>query len=142
RDEPEVVSGVLRDLAHSGLVYRAGRGASAVFRVADASDFDTDDHAGPEHLIWLVVYRSGPMGIELLAEQTGLGTEACESALGSLIANGRVTKQGDGRRAVFSSGRFEVMPESERGWEAAVLDHYQAMLRAIRIKLSQTERHS
>ena len=39
-DEPSVVSGVLNDLVGSGFVYRSGRGEGAVFRLADAQDFE------------------------------------------------------------------------------------------------------
>jgi len=41
-DDAEVVSGVLSDLAHSGLVYRAGRGDGARYHIADAADFAGD----------------------------------------------------------------------------------------------------
>ncbi len=137
KDEPEVVGGVLRDLTDSGLVFRAGRGPSAVFRVAEVSDFDDDtDSAVIEHLLWQVVYRSGPLNLEQLSASTGLSPRSCEQALSKLLEDGRVMRESSAGVASYRSERFEVMPHAEHGWEAAVLDHYQAMLNAIRAKLS------
>src|SRR5581483_9460612 len=62
-DEPEVLTGVLSDLSQSGLVYRAGRGDGARYRIAEDADFAGDDATvapAREHLAWLAVYRSGP----------------------------------------------------------------------------------
>ena len=64
RDDHEVVTGVLNDLVSSGLVYRAGRRERAVYRVAAAADFARVDERSPDAwdwLVWLTVYRGGPL---------------------------------------------------------------------------------
>ncbi len=137
RDEPEVVSGVLRDLTDSGLVYRAGRGARAVFRATDASDFDADaDDAAIEHLVWLMIYREGPLSVDQLSNKTGIAQTACETAVASLVKENKVKSSRGNDGTIYSSDRFEVFAQTEHGWEAAVLDHYRAMVSAIRTKLS------
>lgn len=80
-DDPEVLSGVLNDLVGSGVAYRAGRGEMAVYRLADEADFAQAGSSRDEanrHLVWLHVYRQGPIG---LAEVTAITRKL---ALGSV----------------------------------------------------------
>lgn len=134
RDDVEIVTGVLNDFVSSGLAYRAGRGDAAVYRLAAPADFD-DPAAradGERFLVWLCVYRSGPLSRLQLAEHCNLSPERVDAALQALLAAGQVTR---GEGGELSSQRFEVPWEAEHGWEAAVLDHYQALVRAICTKL-------
>jgi hypothetical protein len=52
-------------------------------------------------------------------------------ALGELIAEGKVMREGERYR----SDLFEVPCGQAKGWEAAVLDHYQALVSAVSLKL-------
>lgn len=134
-DDREVVGGVLNDLVDSGLAYRAGRGDTAVYRLADAGDFregDESHNTALRHLVWLAIYRGGPATNLDLGERTGLSVAACEEAVAALLHEGRVTLV-DGR---YQSDHFEVPVGQAHGWEAAVLDHYQALVNAVAAKLS------
>jgi hypothetical protein len=138
-DDPEVVLGVLADLSQTGLVYRAGRGDTARYRIADESDFADDEQtrsAAHEHLVWLAVYRTGPATEAALREATHLGDAACAAALEALVRDGRVASTRRGGSTTYSAERFEVPLGAPTGWEAAVLDHFQAMVGAITAKLS------
>jgi hypothetical protein len=134
-DDPEIVTGVLNDLAQSGLMYRAGRAEQAVYRLAAEADFG--DSAAREHahafVVWLAVYRQGPVTATELEQRTSLSVQSVESALRGLVAAGRVTLDEVTQR--YTSERFEVPWGAEHGWEAAVLDHYQALVGAIGMKL-------
>jgi hypothetical protein len=136
-DDPEVLTGVLNDLVGSGLVYRAGRGDGALYRVASEVDLAAIDEEhrreAAEYLTWLAVYRHGPVELPRIAELTRLGTESCEVALATLTADGRVEQQAQG----YVAREFSVPLGSAQGWEAAVLDHFQAMVGAISAKLSR-----
>jgi hypothetical protein len=140
RDDPELVSGVLNDLVNSQLVYRAGRGASAVYRVAQEADFALSDRQRQEanlYLVWLTAYRQGPLTLEALAEASQLSVATCERALEALQSDGRVqVSPAEGQPSLYSAREFAVAMGTSQGWEAAVLDHYQAMLSAIGAKLS------
>jgi hypothetical protein len=136
-DDPDIVSGVLNDFAHSGLVYRAGRADRALYRIAPDSDFGDDEaraHANA-FLVWLTSFREGPLSKDELAERTHLGRDAVQRALEQLLADDKVRATGEGDAARYSSDCFEVPWGSALGWEAAVLDHFQAMVRAITLKL-------
>jgi len=139
-DDPEVVSGVLSDLAQSGLVYRAGRGDGARYRIADDADFALDDAtigAAHEHLVWLAVYRNGPTTQEAISAWTHLGKSVCSTVLETLIREGRIVESRSAEGTTYSADRFEVPIGASSGWEAAVLDHFQAMVTAIIAKLAR-----
>jgi hypothetical protein len=137
RDDAEVVSGVLSDLVSSGLAYRAGRGERAVYRAAHEADFAASDDEAREArawLVWLGVYRKGPASAEQIAQHVRLPLPECLTALERLASEGKAERTADGS---FTAARFEVPVGEAHGWEAAVLDHYQAMVSSICQKLSE-----
>jgi len=138
-DDAQVVSGVLNDLTNSGLCYRSGRAQDAVYRIAAAADFaatDDDRRAdAEEYLVWLAAYRQGPVSVEAIADALSLPRATCERALARLLQEGRVREQRDADGVRYASERFDVPVGAEGGWEAAVLDHFQAMVAAICVKL-------
>lgn len=138
-DDAQVVTGVLNDLTNSGLTYRTGRAQDAVYRIADVADFrgqdDENRREAEEYLVWLAVYRQGPLALAQIAEALDLPEADCRCALDRLLEEGRVSEiHGDGT-VRYASERFDVPVGAEGGWEAAVLDHFQAMVAAICVKL-------
>ncbi len=137
QDDAEVVSGVLHDLVNSGLAFRSGRGDGAVYRAAAEADFVAANQGdSAEWLVWLTVYRRGASTLQELADATRLPVATCEAALHELTEQGRVQKSEDAAPR-YSSERLEVPVGGSKGWEVAVLDHYQAMTSAICAKLSE-----
>jgi hypothetical protein len=139
RDDAAVVASVLKDLGDSGIVYRAGRGQQAVYRVASPADFasvDGDSRSeAVRHILWLTIVRQGPIAIESLAEETGEPVEACRELVELLVSAGLVERRQSGTRVVYESMRFDVPVGTSQGWEAAVLDHFQAVVTALCVKL-------
>jgi hypothetical protein len=139
-DDVEVVTGVLNDLVSSGLVYRAGRGEMAIFRAAAAADFAAASPRATDAwdwLVWLTVYRRGPVTQAEIELQARVPAEQCHAALDRLLAEGRVTSSGEGVERTYTSSRFEIPLGQSHGWEIAVLDHFQAMVSAIVTKLGE-----
>jgi hypothetical protein len=138
-DDAQVVTGVLNDLTHSGLLYRSGRAQDAMYRAADAADFgaphDGSRREAEEYLVWLAVYRQGPVELAAAAEAVKLSEADCKRALDRLVEEGRVREQHEERGVRYLSERFDVPVGSEAGWEAAVLDHFQAFVAALCVKL-------
>jgi len=147
-DDPELVSGVLNDLVHSQLAYRSGRGATAVYRLANESDFVATDSSRDEahgYLVWLTIYRRGPLTAAEVGHAAQLDDPTCEAAIALLLSEGRIQAEPrtDPNESVrYSSREFAVPMGTAQGWEAAVLDHYQAMLSAIGAKLSGGAGHA
>lgn len=140
QDDLDVVTGVLNDLVSSGLVYRAGRGDRAMYRMAPAADFATTNRGAPEAwdwLVWLTVYRGGSMTLAQLELQTRATGEQCREALDRLLGQGHIESTGEGDDRVYTSARLEIPLGQSHGWEAAVLDHYQALVTAVAIKLGE-----
>jgi len=138
-DDSEVVTGILSDLVSSGLVYRTGRGSLALYKMADPDDFDALDKSRSEanrYLIWVTVYRQGPLSAARITELTGLKPNACEEALRELALSGKVKSVQAEGGTFFASDAFDVPLGTMQGWEAAVLDHFQAMIGAILRKLA------
>ncbi len=132
-DDREIISGVLNDFVHSGLVYRAGRGDDAVYRIAPETDFqdEASRQRATDFVVWLTVYREGPLAPEQVQRGCGLPQEAVEASLERLLQAQKV----DLADGLLSSQLFEVPWDTTRGWEAAVLDHFRAMVTTIGMKL-------
>src|SRR5688572_104236 len=70
RDDELSISSVLHDLGESGLVFVSGGGANAVFRAASDEELGQlsklSADQGREELVWVIVYREGPLTLEAL----------------------------------------------------------------------------
>lgn len=134
RDDREIVLGVLNDFVNSGIAYRAGRGDRAVYRIAPEADFQDEDERqrAADFVVWLAVYRQAPIDAERLVQHTGLSVQVVDAALARLTEADKVQRSEQG---LFSSETFEVPWGAELGWEAAVLDHFRAMVTTITLKL-------
>jgi hypothetical protein len=137
-DDEATVRGVLADLVESGLVFRTGRGARTTYRAASPEELAMPDGAstdGTESLVWLVVHRQGPATLAELADRVPVPDEALRAALEGLVADGRVVRSESGGTTRFSAGSCIIPLGRSGGWEAAVFDHYQAMVTALCAKL-------
>jgi len=132
-DEETVVRGVLRDLVDTGLLFRAGRGDRATYRAMTDEDSALDgDGQHLAYLIWIVVDRYGPVTESEIAERVPADSEAIAAALELLVAEGRVVRS---RGTEYSTDGCVIPLGSSAGWEAAVFDHYQAVVTALCTKL-------
>jgi hypothetical protein len=142
RDDRDVVAGVLSDLVDSGFCSRTGRGPRAVYRLAPAADFaeDAENARGTaqEYLVWQTVFHHQSLDITRLVTLTRLSEEVCRQALDALIAAGRVERSGQGTEQ-FTSAQLDVPVGQSEGWEAAIFDHFQAVLSALCAKLALGE---
>ena len=141
-DDPLTVRGVLKDLVESGVVYQTGRGDHVQYRAADGTDCAGADVAEDTvtNLVWIAVQRLGPASREDIAGALSLDGERLERALARLLADGRIrTADNDGR--LVSDGCILPLGET-MGWEAAVFDHYQAMVSALCTKLRMGTRRA
>jgi hypothetical protein len=143
RDDPATLDGVLDDLVESGLVFRAGRGATTVYRAADEGELrrrEGDVDQGVNELVWIAVYRLGPISRSQLLEHIHLEKATLDDALEQLVISGaiEVIEQVDGTNdAIYSAERCIIPLGAQAGWEAALFDHFQAVVNALAIKLRE-----
>lgn len=133
--EPNDIIGVLNDLVGSGLAYVSGRGATAVYGLTTQADRErltrVDERQAVYHLLWQLVATGRAHNADELRRQVAVQEPALQEALAALRSDGRVIEQQG--RLVASS--FDIPVGAEFGWEAAISDHFRAMVTAIAIKL-------
>lgn len=138
-DDTLLVSGVLKDLVDSGLLYRSGRGDFAQYGVAQAPAEALTSAERAEGFVWSCVHRLAPVSAAQVAEALSMEPALVEQALASLVGDGRVRPSAQDPRSFESDGC--VLPlGSPLGWEVAVFDHFQAMVMAICAKLDSGRR--
>ena len=140
RDDHAVVASVLNDLVDSGLVFRAGDGPTARYRIVDAEEItpQTDGDGDPSlaAFVWVTVYREGPLDRTTLRERLPLvSSEQLDQVLLGLEEAKRVHRAVHDGQESFSSDHCVIPIAAAEGWEAAVFDHFQAMVNAICAKV-------
>lgn len=144
RDDEGILRAIIHDLVESGLVARSGRGAGIRLTATSPVERTEDHHAQSAHdaLLLVAIHDRGPISREDLEAIVPLDESELTDALARLVRQGAV-------REVTLDGTPQLTCDScviplgaEAGWEAAVFDHYQALVTALVTKLSRGERRS
>lgn len=138
-DDPATLRAILKDLVDSSLLFRSGQGERALYRAATAEDVRMSNQSqGSDSLIafvWVALNRYAPITCAELARVIPLDQERVETALATLVSDGRVIVQSDGGTPRYSCESCVIPYGSSEGWEAAVFDHFQAMVTALCTKV-------
>lgn len=139
KDDEGQLRSVLQDLTDSGLIYRSGVRAAAMYRAAAPEDVGALkralDHDGFDNVLWAVIRREGPLSLPALSDRTALRSGELESALGRLVADGRIEQTTRAGAVAYSARSIFVPLGARSGWEAAVYDHFHAVVKTIVCKL-------
>lgn len=132
RDDEGQVRAVLHDLTETGLSVCTGNGPQATYRLEHLETSRLADAETFAELLWLTIFVDGPLSRDQLLERSQHRKPQCDAALAQLVEAGRISviTEPDGS-FLYESTRFEIAPGQNSGWEAAILDHYQAMVRTI-----------
>jgi predicted transcriptional regulator len=144
-DDEAVLRSVLADLQESGLVERTAREDSARFESAqpDRGAQSEDSRAAKlEAMVLVAVHRAGPLAVEGIAEFVPADRAELDEALSRLARDGLVAVRERSGRSVYSCDLCVIPFGDAAGWEAAVLDHYQAMVAALVSKLRSGARRA
>jgi hypothetical protein len=138
-DDSVQVRSVLRDLCDAGLVFSTGRGQGTVYRATSEEDLHTLREfrigEGIDELLWAIVYREGPVTLESLGALTHMNHSDLERALTRLVGSSRVERVHDDTSTVYRTSSLLVPIGSPVGWEAAIFDHFHAMVKTICCRL-------
>lgn len=147
RDDEASLRGILADLVGTGLVYKTGRAESTVYRAAAPEElgelFVKRDQDSEAAIVWVGVYRHGPIDRLGLLERFRIEPDALDSALDRLVNDGRVRRETRDNVSIYQAESCVIPLGHSAGWEAALLDHYQAVVGAVCAKvahLSGTQR--
>ena len=141
-DEDDVLlRGVLYDLCDSRLVFQAGQGPQAVYRAVSDDELGAlgavRSSEGLDELVWAIVYREGPLTRDELLQRTDIGGSVLDCALERLVESARIERTGEEPGAKYRAVSLYVHLGSPVGWEAAIFDHYQAMVKTILCRLRE-----
>lgn len=132
-DEEGILAAVLRDLTDSGLLFASGTGDGTAYRRAEEHEIEAMQAGsgahGLEDMLWVLIYRNGPLTRDELTRHHD--PAKVEAELTRLLTSGRVREETQGDRTVLTAGEFAVPIGASHGWEAAVFDHYQALVQTI-----------
>jgi hypothetical protein len=137
-DDEASVRSVLTDLVDTGMVFRSGRGTKTTYRAARPEERALADDAGEDaaaQLVWVAVSRFGPITADGVAEIVPLERGALDAALERLVAEGHVARVERAGAVEYRTDLCLIPFGAPAGWEAAVFDHYQAVVTAICTKL-------
>ena len=139
RDDPMTVRGILFDLAESGLVFASGNGDSTAYRTVaedEARRAWARDDQPPDELLAVLIFRDGPFTRASLLERTGLAPIELDACLQRLVESQRVGIDSSGE---VRGKRFVIRLDDPKGWEAAFLDHYHALVQTLCVRLRSEE---
>jgi hypothetical protein len=138
-DEEAQVRAVLRDLSDSQLIFSSGRGASASYRAAREDELATlqrkQGEEGADELLIALMYREGPLTPPEIAAKAQTELSLVEPALARLLAAGRVQRRDDDDGTRYWARALVIPLEAPSGWEAAVFDHFKALVTTILSRL-------
>jgi len=139
-DDPSAVRAVLRDLVDSGMLFRSGQGDAVLYRAAGPEELrlgsQADDREGLISLVWVALNRYAPIAAKELAEAIPLDEGTTQEALDELVRDGRacaITEKSALPR--YACTQCVIPLDASAGWEAALFDHFQAMVTAMCTKL-------
>ena len=136
-DEEAVLKGVLNDLVESQLIFKAGRGDSTIYIMAPSTlntldkEETTTKNDQLDALILVTLYHGQPMQETDFKQNLNLSTSVLEKGLERLESNGLIRQDDTG----WHCQSFYLPTDDPVVWGAALLDHYQSVIRALCVKL-------
>jgi DNA-binding transcriptional ArsR family regulator len=141
RDDEAQVRAVLFDLCESQLVFSSGSGPNTTFRAASDEELIAlqqrrgDD--GTDELVIALMYREGPLSAKEVASRAQVEPSAIEGALTRLVEAGRVESVEQEGVVRYQAKSLVIPLGAPVGWEAAVFDHYKALVTTVMSRLHE-----
>ncbi len=139
RDDEVSVRGVLNDLVETSVLFKTGRGDHTSYRIATSEEvkqgavIDPVEHAAA--LLWVIIHQQGTASKQSLTGALVMPESELDAALDRLVQSGRVCRIEQGGAPKYQCDQCVISYGDSVGWEAAVFDHYQAVLTAIANKV-------
>lgn len=138
-DDEAQIRSVLHDLVESELVRASGAGASVEYQITPDEELlrlrQSRKSEGLDELIWALIYREGPLTRAALAEQP-IERNELDAVLTRLADAGRI-EYSEATQS-YRASSLVVPFGAPSGWEAAVFDHFKALVSTILCKLGET----
>lgn len=135
RDDEEGVRAILHDLVESGLMFTSGTKSEDIYRAATEEELAAIASAvgleGLDELLWSLIFSHGPLDLDGLVRLCRMTKQDTSDGVARLLAASRVEADHSGERTTYSAPTFFIPKDAPTGWEAAMYDHYQAVVRTL-----------
>lgn len=119
---------ILRYLVRYGHLSVTGHGATREYRLVEREPAGEATY----HDAVVTLYRDGPLSLTDLATRLDTPEATCRAYIERLGSAGKLeTLQTADEPALFRATGYHIEPEASEGYEAALYDHFQAVVRAI-----------
>ncbi len=138
-DDESQVRSVLRDLCESRLVFSSGTGPGTIYRAASDDELlalqQMKPQEGLDELVWAFVYRLGPLSRDQMVKEVGAAGLELDETFERLVEDGRIEKVITDGGEIYRCSHLLIPVDAPVGWEAAVFDHFKAMVNTISARL-------
>jgi hypothetical protein len=86
---------------------------------------------GTDTLVWAIVYRLGPLSRSALGEHLSLPATKLDASVTRLLESGRIVVADGSGEPRYRAPSFVLPLGTSQGWEAAIFDHFQAVVNTI-----------
>jgi hypothetical protein len=143
KEDALTLRGIIKDMVDGGYVTRSGRGSSVVLKyvsnapqATEVGDQINDEERRVANLVWVVVNRLGECTPTQIFEQVPSHEATVHRALELLVREGKLQRVSGGPGERYLTAGCHIALRDPLGWEAAMFDHYQAVVSAMRGKLA------
>jgi len=140
-DDEAQVKAVLHDLCESQLVLAARVGATTTYRAAQGEELialqETRGDEGLDELVLALMFREPPLPLDEIAGRARLATDRVAPIVERLVVEGRLARseRADGVPLYQATRLVLPLGSTAAGWEAAVFDHFKALVATIMSRL-------
>lgn len=142
-DDEAQIRAVLRDLRESQLVFTLGKGAQTTYRAATVDELAAlkrkRGDEGDDEFHVALMYREGPLTLEEIAERAQTETISVEAAIARLSATGRIRQVEEDGATRYHAPALLIPLGATFGWEAAVFDHFKAVVSTVLTRLQASQ---
>jgi DNA-binding MarR family transcriptional regulator len=140
-DDEALLRAVLHDLCETQLLFSSGTGANTTYRATSEEELSLlqqqRGNEGLDELLVALMYRDGPLTAKEVASRAQLDASAIEGSLARLLAAGRIEQLDHAGGARYKAGALVIPLGAPVGWEAAVFDHFKALVTTVLCRLGE-----
>ncbi len=143
KDSADDINSILNDLVRARLVSKTGAGFDTTYEITSeksrmASEGEPGEAAAS--LVWVTIYGNRGITHDRLAELLNMEDDLLDDALDTLMDQNRIMVEEIDGAVGYLCDECVIPFRASVGWEAAVLDHYQAMVKAVCVKLDRGQK--
>jgi hypothetical protein len=142
-DDEDQIKAVLHDLCESRLVMSSGTGLRTIYRATTPEETRGPLRSAHEEvdddLLVALMYREGPLSSTQIAAMVQQEVPEAEQRLTRLVSHGRIQRLDAEGEPLYEAKALVIPIGAEAGWEAAVFDHFKALVTTVLSRLRDNQ---